>query len=330
MPADSEDPRENAFHPRRSESVVGHQRAIDQFASAIAADRPHHAWLVTGKQGIGKATLAYWLARFVLNAGRSENLGGSQASRLVEARSHPDLFVLQRQMGEGKTAQLKAEISVENAREMSAFFSRTAAMAPWRIAIIDTVDDLNTESANALLKLVEEPPSRCIILLVCNQPGRILRTIRSRCMHVALDQLSSDEMSRVFLQLRFRNEVPSISDVALRVSHGSPGRALALVNSDVAKALDVLGTVDLRRPEGRLSVVKAFTGRGPNADDFALFVDLLLEWLADVAKSNTNTKLAAAYGDIQGLARRAEAYNLDRKVAILESLSLIDHALKAA
>jgi DNA polymerase III subunit delta' len=331
MAADTEDPRETALHPRHAESVVGHQSAIDRFLAAVSVGRPHHAWLITGHEGIGKATLAYWMARVLLNDGNTTLLSDNHASRLVDARSHPDLFILQRQLSDSKAIQLKTEISVENAREMSAFFSRTAAMAKWRVAIIDAADDLNTESANALLKLIEEPPPNCVILLVCNLPGRILKTIRSRCLHVALTALASTEVHTVFAQRRFLDFGQSLSEVIMRVSHGSPGRVLALQHSDVAKAMETFDKSDIRRPESRLNVVKAFSGRGPSADDFTLFVDLLLDWVATQAKAAfRNAKLASTYGDIQSLARRTEAYNLDRKIAILESLSLIDHALKDA
>ncbi len=328
MANDIEDPRETPLHPRHSERVVGHDIAMAHFTAAMAAGKPHHAWLLTGPRGTGKATLAYEFARQLL-AGKNNN---SSARNLIAARSHPDLFVLQRRVGEGKTAKLKTEISVEDARALSAFFSRTAAMADWRVAIIDAADDLNTESANALLKLVEEPPRNCIILLVCNQPGRLLRTMRSRCLRVEVSPLVISDMAAVFAQQRFVDETGlDVSELALELANGSPGRALDLLHSEATKAFQILLTSDIRRPETRLMVVNSFAGRGPSTDDYALFTSLLLAHVAQKAKADRpDSHLASAYSDILQLSRKTDAFNLDRRLAILDSLVMVDRALNAA
>jgi DNA polymerase III subunit delta' len=323
--ADVEDPRETPLHPRHAESVIGHDEILQRFVASVAQGKPHHAWLLTGPRGIGKTTLAYALARRLL--------AGTMADKLITARSHPDLFVLQRQ-ADPKTGKLKTEISVEDARALSAFFERTAAMAPWRVAIIDCADDLNTESANALLKLMEEPPPKSILLLASHQPGRLLRTIRSRCMRVDLSPLSEPSMKAVFGQKRFEDMADGEDFTrVLPMAQGSPGRAIALVASPARKALECLHTADIRRPEGRLEVMNSFSGRALSSDDFELFVDLLLDWIASRAKSQElaiSSRLAESYSQIQSLARRADAFNLDRKLTIFESLVLLDRALKAA
>jgi DNA polymerase III subunit delta' len=335
MTAETADPRETELHPRHAETVVGHKTVQHQFMTALVDGRPHHAWLLSGKQGIGKATLAYALAKRLLSSDSKNTTQDidPKIESLVGARSHPDLFVLQRQQGEGKVARLKTEISVDNARDLGEFFAQTAAMAQWRVAIIDTVDDLNPESANALLKLVEEPPPNSVLFLMCNQPGRILRTIKSRCLHIALQGLTIDEVQQVFAQKRFANLEGNLA-LAMAHAEGSAGRALGLLTSDAAKAMDVLQRAGLQSPEGRHAILTAFGARAPSAEDFELFVELLLAWVATKARDNAEDRhaaaLAEAYATVQNLAAKTLGLNLDRKTAVLESLVAIDRALKAA
>ncbi len=335
MAIEQGDPRDTPLHPRFCEGVVGHQAVVAQFKLAIEQGRPHHAWLLSGKSGIGKATLAYWLARLLLSQRTKSALQDIdlKVTNLVLARSHPDLFVLQRQMGEGKAAKLKTEISVENARQLGEFFSQTAAMAQWRVAIIDTVDELNLESANALLKLVEEPPANCVIFLVCNRPGRVLRTIKSRCLHVEMPALSGKEIAEVLSQQRFQD---LSGDIPLAVSHaaGSAGRALALLSSAAAKAIALLSSTSIATPESRSAIANAFGGRAPSTEDFEIFIEMLMSWIAGQAQSGAAARnaaaLADAYGEVQQLAAKTLGLNLDRKMAILQSLVTADRALKAA
>ena len=149
-----EDPREVPWHPRLAPKVLGHAQALETFTGAVASGKPHHAWLITGKKGCGKATLAYKLAEHVLSL-----TAPATSARWIAARAHPDLFVLEPALSDGKQKLPKRDISVDDARRMEAFFRHTASSTGWRIGLVDAADDLNTESANALLKLVEEPPT---------------------------------------------------------------------------------------------------------------------------------------------------------------------------
>jgi DNA polymerase-3 subunit delta' len=151
-----EDPREVAVAPApRLARLVGHDAEATRFHEAIASGRPHHAWLISGPRGIGKATLAYKLAEHVLSSAMP-----GQTPRWIAARSHPDLFVLERGFTDSKPRRLRQEIVVDDARRMSEFFARTSGNGGWRIAIVDCADELNTEAANALLKLVRNRPTR--------------------------------------------------------------------------------------------------------------------------------------------------------------------------
>jgi DNA polymerase III subunit delta' len=187
------DPREGPDHPRLTTTLEGHDAAERIFLDAWGKGRLHHAWMITGPEGIGKATLAWRIARFLLAHPYPEGAiprdlasdPHGEAGRLIAARSHPDLFVLERPVNP-ETGKLKQDIAVDDVRRVNAFFARTAAYGGWRVVIVDAVDDLNASSANALLKILEEPPPQAIFLLVAHAPGRSLKTIRSRCRVLAL------------------------------------------------------------------------------------------------------------------------------------------------
>ena len=321
----SEDPREVAWHPRFAPQLIGHGAAQAHFSQSIAAGKLHHAWLVTGAKGIGKASLAYKLAAQILG---QKNL--IQSERWITARAHPDLFVLERQLNDSKPRKLKAEISVENARGLSEFFSHTSSSG-WRVGIVDAADDLSTESANALLKLVEEPPSNCLLLLICHNPGRLMRTVKSRCTRLALKGLSETQVLEVVAALP--SEKPPEQDaleMAARLSAGSPGRALELLSSDGAKAFDAYLKTTKWNSSAIASLGGRFGGRTATIDDFNLFADLLLNWVSEQAAAKAHLKLAEAHAKIAENIRLTNAFNLDRRQAVIAAISLVNDALKAA
>ena len=170
--------------PRQSYHALKDEAPERAFLDALERGRLHHAWMLTGPEGLGKATFAYRAARRLLGAAPDPRRGllGSdpedRVSRLVEQDAHPDFLVLERQVEGGKT---KKSISVEEARALPEFFSKSPSMARHRVAIVDAADDLNINSANALLKTLEEPPERGVLFLVSHSPARLLGTIRSRC-----------------------------------------------------------------------------------------------------------------------------------------------------
>lgn len=325
MSDENEDPREVAWHPRFVPQVIGHGAAQAHFAQAFAAGKLHHAWLITGPKGIGKASLAYKFAAQVLG---QKNL--AQSERWIAARAHPDLFVLERQLNDSKPRKLKAEISVDNARGLSEFFSHTSS-GGWRVGLVDAADDLSSESANALLKLVEEPPARCLILLVCHNPGRLLRTMKSRCTRLALRELSETEVNQVVLALPLE-KTPALDQIemAARLSAGSPGRALQLLSSDGAKAFDLYVKTPKWSNSAIASFGSKFGGRATTIDDFNLFSDLLLNWVGNQAGAKAHLKLAEAHSKITENIRLTNAFNLDRRQAVIAAISLVNDALKAA
>jgi DNA polymerase III subunit delta' len=325
MADENEDPREVAWHPRYSQQLIGHHQAADQFYKAFEAGRPHHAWLITGPKGVGKATLAYRLAGHVLGQANQ-----NQTARWIAARSHPDLFVLERKLNDAKPKKLKTEISVEDARGLSEFFSHTSA-GGWRVGLVDASDDLNAESANALLKLVEEPPPKCLLLLVCNLPGRLLRTMKSRCTRLPVHALSQFDTLNVLNRLDLDPQPKSEDlDLAAQLSSGSPGRALSLLSSEGAKAFDLFLKLPVANASSTLAVANKFGGRLATVDDFNIFGNLLLDWVAGQASLNTNVQLASAHVKIAESLRITNAFNLDRRQAVIAAVRLVTEALKAA
>ena len=327
MAEELDDPREVAWHPRFAPSVVGHAEAQASFVSSFASGRPHHAWLICGPKGVGKATLAYALARHVL----SQSMPPEQVLRWVHARAHPDLAVLERSFNDSKPRKLRAEISVDDVRSFIDFFARTSSGGGWRIGLVDAADDLSTEAANALLKLVEEPPSKTIILLVCHAPGKILRTLRSRCRRLVTNGLSETENISVLNALPLDPVAsPQVLAQAASISGGSPGLALQLMQSEGAKAFQTFLAAKRLDAGLRQAVAQHFSTRAAAQFDFDVFMDLLLEWLARQAKRGDSLAIARVYSDLSWQKSVISGYNLDRRVAVMEALAQVDLALKAA
>jgi DNA polymerase-3 subunit delta' len=326
----AEDQRETSFHPRFDKMLLGHDAAWQKFSRAFASGKPHHAWLLAGPRGVGKASFAYKAARHVLASG-----GGSKSDQWVANRTHPDLAVLQCAMAEGKTARLKSEISVEDVHAFTGFFARTASAGDWRVGVVDAADDLNSEGANALLKLVEEPPGNSLIFIINHQPGKLLRTLRSRCLRLTFHSLSEANVEAALRQLPWETE-PDAEQFgeAIRLCGGRPGWALDLLGNDGAKAFAqflAIGRLDAR---ARLAISNNFNRSGNQAADYRVFMELLMDWLASRAEADPTSHAARAQAEahsaLQSRLLAVEGYNLDRRVAVLEALSTVQQALKAA
>jgi DNA polymerase III subunit delta' len=339
MAEDADDPREVEWHPRKATKLLGHSAAEQRMRQAFESGKLHHAWLISGPKGIGKATLAYRFAGFAL-AGRnstSDDLGIDPQSRTTHwlvSRSHPDLFVLERRW-DSKTKKLKSELAVDDARLLSDFFGLTAGSGGWRVAIIDAADDLNNASANALLKLIEEPPLKCLLLLVCNQPGRLLPTIRSRCIRIDLRPLSQGDTMQVLSELPFE-EPPDREalEIAVKLSGGSPGRGLELLNSAGAKSFAAFLNAGRLTSASLVEFGNRFGSRTSTADDFEVFFNLLDGWIGSQARkaglAGGGLGWAEAYVAIGHSIRQTNALNLDRRQAVINALSLINEAMKTA
>ena len=221
-------------HPRETYNLIGHGAAEAQFIAAKTSGRLHHAWLISGPKGVGKATLAYRMIRSML--GGKSLLNGTldiptedPVSQRIEAQGHGNLFVLRRPYNQ-KTKKLRSEIPVDSVRAMNSFFENTPAEDGLpRIALIDTMDEMNRSAENAILKTLEEPPENALILLLAHSAGRLLPTIRSRCLSLKLRPIPRAEIQPWLLEQV--NEDPQIIDAAIGLSRGGPGKAVALAQN---------------------------------------------------------------------------------------------------
>jgi DNA polymerase-3 subunit delta' len=289
-----------------------------------------HAWLIGGPAGIGKATLAYRMARFVLAHPDPHAPEVTQAQSLALPREHPvarhvaaqaqsDLLVLERVINE-KTGKLFQDIRVEDVRRTIAFFGSTAGEGGWRIAIVDSVDELNRAGANALLKVLEEPPRRALLLLVSHSPGRVLPTIRSRCRTVMLRPLTSGDTASAVAHALGRNAAdPEIGEAA-SAAEGSVARALMLLEGPALalrqRVLDLLG--QLPNPDRRALHTLGESLAGTETQTLATFLDTVNGWLAGRLStvgqhSARNARVASAWQKINDAAQEVDTYNLDRK-----------------
>jgi len=350
--------------PWRNDRLIGHELAEKTMLAAQQSGRLHHAWLLTGPRGIGKATLAWKFARFLL-AGQGGGLFGDapdtlDVSRdapgraLVDARTHPDLFHLRRTLHE-REARIQNEITINDVRGLGEFMHMTPSMGEWRVAIIDSADEMNRNSANAVLKVLEEPPPKAVLLIVAHAPGRLLPTIRSRCRRLSLKAL--DEATVVNLLGDYAPSTGADERVALaRLAEGSIGRALDLaIAGSLAlyrEMVDVLATLpdlDMQRLHG---FAERFAKRGEEANaDWRTLNYLFDGWLKGLARSSAvgegplvvsaeeglRQRLLAAAGLDRWMAaqdkvaeyfNRADAVNLDRKQTVLGSFFALQSAMR--
>ena len=322
-------PGSSCKHPRDSFELAGMEAPVQAFEAALSRGRLHHAWLLTGPQGTGKAGFSYWAARRLLGGAREEEASAPQSShdpisRMISARAHPDLLVLERHV-EGGTA--RKSIPVDEARRLPEFFAKAPAISPFRVAIIDAADDLNVNAANAVLKTLEEPSGCGVLLLVSHSPGRLLPTIRSRCRRLAFSPWPLEALSAL-AQTRLGLDVASADRLAL-MAHGAPGRLLSLAAAD-ALALDDTAAFLLRKAEGSepqsdaLRLAESLRG-GEGVATFALLIERLGERLRTAALTASSAAAADAWAALwrktAELPGRVEGLNLDRADAFWSLLA---------
>lgn len=348
--------------------LLGHEKQERQLLEAHESGRLHHAWLLTGPRGIGKATLAYRFARYLLASGggaTSTGLFGEALEtgttrgmqiddqhpvfRRMAAGAHGNLRVLQRSIDE-KTGKMRQEITVGDVRTLHRFFASTAAEEGWRIVIVDAADDMNRNAANALLKMLEEPPEKSILLLVAHRPGILPATLRSRCQKLALDPLGEKQVGDI-LSARLPDILKEDQLALARLAAGAPGRALALAGEGglalYRRMIGLMEDLPALKTADSHALADELAGRGAE-QRYDLLTDLLLYWVGGLVRAGARgdavpevtggeqalaARLTAAIGlerwltlwqEMGALVQRAERQKLDRKQTVLALLGQLE------
>lgn len=331
-------------HPRDTYDLIGHADSEALFLKAKASDRLHHAWLITGAPGVGKATLAYRIIRYML--GGTPLLPGSldipqtdPVAQQLASLGHGN-FMLLRRPYDFKRKKLRSEIPVDNVRALGAFFQGTAAVdETWRVCLIDSADELNKNSENAILKLLEEPPAKTMIILLSSAPGRLLPTIRSRCIHLPLREVPEAE---ILPWLKARVEVSEdILQAAVKLSRGGPGKAIALAqnSNDVLRPLSQY----LKSLDQSQAKVDHLIANNLAAQNASVSRALFWEALQDILRAQSAFSLtgewsgafkplpvaksasiwAQLWDKVNEMQRVEAAINMDKKTVMLETLANI-------
>ncbi|TGY87922.1 DNA polymerase III subunit delta' [Marinicauda algicola] len=329
-------------HPRETYELFGQEEAERQAAQAFESGRMHHAWMITGPKGVGKATFAWRLTRRALGAVPAGEaplgaLAEDPVCRRLEVLSHPD-FLLIRRPYDDKRGKLRAEITVDESRRAPEFFSKSASGRAWRVCIVDAADEMNTNAANALLKTLEEPPAKGLLLLVTHAPGRLPTTIRSRCRRLVL-RAPAEQATADWLVQRHGFDADHAARCA-GLAGGAPGRALALGQSEAPKLKDTLDRVLSSLPRLDSREVGALAAQTSKKEGEAVR-NLLMEFLERHAQERARSAaLEAGEGEAAGiwvqaadalarLARESETLYLDPKQTVHAAFSILRDAAQA-
>jgi len=361
-PTDVPEPRANPF-------LIGHEAAEKDYLAAWASGRLAHAWLICGPRGIGKATLAYRMARHALAQGGdatgSDMFGAPpppttlQMSaedpifRRIAAQGHGDFRIVERGWSDSKQTKRRTVIGVDDVREIGTFMAMTPAEGGWRTVIIDAADEMNANAANAVLKVLEEPPRRALLFLVAHNPDRLLPTIRSRCRRLDLRPLPQPQVSA--LLGRYRPDLKVADVAALTVlADGSIGRAMELDAEGGVALFRELMALLAEVPHLNIQRLHALSDKALKGDAFRTLTGLLSWWLArmategarggiealaeivpgerELARRLLGAATPAAWADVWDkigqLVRRTDAVNLDRKRSLMLILMTIEGAVQ--
>jgi len=316
-----------APHPRETSRLIGQDAAEHAFLDALNSDRLHHGWLITGPRGVGKATLAWRIARHLIAypPGQDDGLFGAPppaqsldlpadhpVSARIAALSEPGLALVRRSHND--KGVLRKEIVIDDVRALSKFFGMSAADGGHRVVIVDAADDMNVSAANGLLKMLEEPPANCTLLLIAHQPSRLLPTIRSRCRMLRLAPLGPQDMAEALAQTGV--DLPPATDALSALSGGSVGAALRLINlggldlyAQIIAILAGLPRMDRQRVQA-LGDIAAVRGETDRFELILTLFDTAMARLARTGAAGQPPMPEAAPGEAETLTRLApDAYS---------------------
>jgi DNA polymerase III subunit delta' len=326
--------------PRETTVLFGHDSAEREFLAVYRSGRVPHAWLIGGEPGIGKATLAYRIARFVLARPDPSRVSTAdtlaldpthRAMRRVAVNAHSDLLALERTPGD--SGKMRTVITVEQVRRLATFFGSTAGEGGWRVCIVDSADELKyPEGSNALLKMLEEPPARSLFLLVSHAPGRLLPTIRSRCRRLALRPLGQGDVAKAAsTALGADADDPAVA-AAAAAARGSVSQAIALAGGPMLalreKVAELLGALPSTDP-------RALHALGDELDRDRGLLDVFVGAVRDGLSGRLDTEVgnltrlartADLWERLNRSARDVEVYNLERKPFVFTTFGLLAEA----
>ena len=313
--------------------LIGHDEAMQQVAEALKSGRMHHAWLLSGVEGIGKNTLAHHIAASVLSGGENEigkiNLQ-HRVTKLITAEAHPDMLVIRRGVDE-KTGEPRKVIVVDDVLKIAQFLHKTSTHGGWRVVIIDEAHLLNRNGQNAVLKILEEPPSRTLILITVTTPGALLPTIRSRCRVLPLAPLTDKQMKPILMR-----NAPELSDAQLTrliaLSGGSVGFALKVAQTETLPLFEEVegmlasnNQLDL----SRLHKIAEKISPKSEGESYDVMTTLLVNHLSQAVKNMAVEQAAVANLDkkmklwekVEASFALADQANLDRKLAFINAIN---------
>ncbi len=338
--------------PKNNSYLLGHTEAEEMFLQAWKNNSLHNSWLISGIEGIGKATLAYKFARFLLSADNAKKESytsldispSSPVFKQVVGNSHPDLKIIERDytdtdrrkiikaINEGeqlssdemKGLKKSAFIRVDDVRTINDFLSKRSGNDGWRIVIIDSIDDMNPASANAVLKILEEPPYKTLMLLISHNPNKLLPTIKSRCAKLQLKPLDDNQVASLLRRYR-----PELNEAAVKkitkISSGSIGKALNYVDNDAVTRYDNLCGILLSGKNFKIAQVMDFASEASSSEDnYYLTQELILKFMSENIKdSGRIVEFAECWENIIKTFSEVERLNLDKKQALINILAAI-------
>ncbi len=334
------------INPKNNNYLLGQTKAEDMFLQAWKSENLHHAWILSGRKGVGKATLAFRIARFMLwaNIEQKEQYNSlnvpenSPIFKQVADGSHPDLKVLERgfvetdkrkvikaiqngePMSDDELSRLKksAYIRIDEVREAVDFLSKTSFNNGWKIVIIDSADEMNRNAENALLKILEEPPAKTLLLLVCHNMGTLLPTIRSRCVKLNLQDLSTNEVASLLRRYRPDLNEKQIAKLS-EMCNGSIGKAIQYADFDAVRIYDDLCKIAFNKGQGSLSQMIAFcSDLAADGDKFSLSEDLFYKFFRDLMEQSPKAEdVYKCYQQAKKMFAECASVNMDKSLMLL-------------
>lgn len=337
---------ETSLAPKDNPYLAGHEDMEKMFLDAWKNNSLHQSWLVSGAKGIGKATFCYRIARFLLNADEKQRQNytslevspESLAFKQISNGSHPDFKLLERgylkterqkivkaikdgnYMTDEDLSELKKSsvITVDDVRTVNEFLSKKSADGCWRVVLIDSVDEMNTSSANAVLKILEEPPHKTLMLLVSHNPARLLPTIRSRCAKVELKPLKDNIVASLLRRYRPQTSEDMVKKTTA-IAGGSIGKAIAYIDGGAVQYYEKIYALATAGKNFKTAEMLKFCDEAAATEEnYGLFKELVLKFLSEQARSlNKVEESAKAFDKAVRTFLETESLNLDKRQAVM-------------